>query len=116
MDKKWRKSIFQLLPLDGRYFLNVALNRCLAVSIEEKLVALNLMNRLTAKSETLVNIIKVYFKKEWTRVMLNNDKKENCKHFRPLSFHKLCVHMHVNTEDEIWKKPMALEYLSHDLY
>ena len=26
MDKKWRKSIFQLLPLDGRYFLTVALN------------------------------------------------------------------------------------------
>ena len=25
MDKKWRKSIFQLLPLDGRYFLTVAL-------------------------------------------------------------------------------------------
>ena len=42
--------------------------------------------------------------------MLNNDKKENCKNFRPLSFHKLCVHMHVNAEDEIWKKPMALEY------
>ena len=27
MGKKWRKSIFQLLPLDGRYFLTVALNR-----------------------------------------------------------------------------------------
>ena len=27
MDKKWRKSIFQLLPLDGRYFLTVALKR-----------------------------------------------------------------------------------------
>ena len=26
MDKKWRQSIFQLLPLDGRYFLTVALN------------------------------------------------------------------------------------------
>ena len=26
MDKKWRKSIFRLLPLDGRYFLTVALN------------------------------------------------------------------------------------------
>ena len=119
MDKKWRKSIFQLLPLDGRYFLNVALNRCLAVSIEEKLVVLNLMNRLTAKSETLV-ILLIYLKftkkKKWTRVMLNNDKKENCKNFRPLSFHKLCVHMHVNAEEEIWKKPMALEYLSHDLY
>ena len=25
MDKKWRNSIFQLLPLDGRYFLTVAL-------------------------------------------------------------------------------------------
>ena len=25
MDKKWRKSIFQLLPLDGRYFPTVAL-------------------------------------------------------------------------------------------
>ena len=25
MDKKWRKSIFQLLPLNGRYFLTVAL-------------------------------------------------------------------------------------------
>ena len=25
MDKKWRKSIFQLLLLDGRYFLTVAL-------------------------------------------------------------------------------------------
>ena len=25
MDKKWSKSIFQLLPLDGRYFLTVAL-------------------------------------------------------------------------------------------
>ena len=25
MDKKWRKSIFQLLPLDGRNFLTVAL-------------------------------------------------------------------------------------------
>ena len=25
MDKKWRKSIFQLLPLDGRYFLTVTL-------------------------------------------------------------------------------------------
>ena len=61
MDKKWRKSIFQLLPLDGRYFLNVALNRCLAVSIEEKLVVLNLMNRLTAKSETLV-ILLIYLK------------------------------------------------------
>ena len=24
MDKKWRESIFQLLPLDGRYFLTVA--------------------------------------------------------------------------------------------
>ena len=61
MDKKWRKSIFQLLPLDGRYFLNVALNRCLAVSIEEKLVVLNLMNRLTTKSETLV-ILLIYLK------------------------------------------------------
>ena len=28
MDKKWRKSIFQHLPLDGRYFLTVALNTC----------------------------------------------------------------------------------------
>ena len=27
MDKKWRKAIFQLLPLDGRYFLAVALNQ-----------------------------------------------------------------------------------------
>ena len=27
MDKKLRKSIFQLLPLDGRYFLTVALKR-----------------------------------------------------------------------------------------
>ena len=27
MDKKWRKSIFQLLPLVGRYFLTVALKR-----------------------------------------------------------------------------------------
>ena len=27
MDKKWRKSIFQLLPLDGRNFLTVALKR-----------------------------------------------------------------------------------------
>ena len=26
MDRKWRKWIFQLLPLDGRYFLTVALN------------------------------------------------------------------------------------------
>ena len=26
MDKQWRKSIFQLLPLDGRYFSTVALN------------------------------------------------------------------------------------------
>ena len=26
MGKKWRESIFQLLPLDGRYFLIVALN------------------------------------------------------------------------------------------
>ena len=26
MDKKWRKSIFQLLPLDGQYFLTIALN------------------------------------------------------------------------------------------
>ena len=26
MDKKWRKLIFQLLPLDGQYFLTVALN------------------------------------------------------------------------------------------
>ena len=26
MGKKWRKSIFQLLPLDGQYFLTVALN------------------------------------------------------------------------------------------
>ena len=25
MDKKWKKSIFQLLPLNGRYFLTVAL-------------------------------------------------------------------------------------------
>ena len=24
MDKKWRQSIFQLLPLDGRYLLTVA--------------------------------------------------------------------------------------------
>ena len=89
MDKKWRKSIFQLLPLDGRYFLNVALNRCLAVSIEGKLVALNLMNRLTAKSETLV-ILLIYLKftkkKKWTRVMLNNDKKENCKKISPFVF------------------------------
>ena len=26
MDKKWRKSIFQLLPLDGQYYLTIALN------------------------------------------------------------------------------------------
>ena len=25
MGKKWRKTIFQLLPLDGRYFLTVSL-------------------------------------------------------------------------------------------
>ena len=25
MDKKWRQAIFQLLPLNGRYFLAVAL-------------------------------------------------------------------------------------------
>ena len=29
MDKKWRQSIFQLLPLDGRYFLTVALKNTL---------------------------------------------------------------------------------------
>ena len=27
MGNKWRKSIFQLLPLDGRYFLTVALDK-----------------------------------------------------------------------------------------
>ena len=86
MDKKWRKSIFQLLPLDGRYFLNVALNRCLAVSIEEKLVALNLMNRLTAKSETLVNIIKVYLKKKMNPCNAKQWQEGKLQTFPPFVF------------------------------
>ena len=31
MDKKWRKSIFQHLPLDGRYFLTVAHKKLLEI-------------------------------------------------------------------------------------
>ena len=40
MDKKWRQSIFQLLPLDGRYFLTVALKssliECLPSNIKNR--------------------------------------------------------------------------------
>ena len=47
MDKKWRQSIFQLLPLDGRYSLTVALKAYTDISLsirrERKLLSIALI-------------------------------------------------------------------------
>ena len=51
MDKKWRKSIFQLLPLDGRCFLTVALKNGLNDSSSSYEGVITKLNMTTLKAE-----------------------------------------------------------------
>ena len=59
MDETWRKSIFQLLPLDGRYFLTVALKYYIitVVKMKNATVALFVLFQLIFNREWMITAL-----------------------------------------------------------